>query len=206
MKKNNPDKRFPGFPRRPAKNYWQYPRIMDSWWTILNGSEQKALDYILRHTWGYKKIADFISYDQFTKGIKNKTTGNWVDKGCGIKSRKTLSSAIKGLVIKGFIKRYVFNGRVTSYRLCLNNAEENKFLVQKMNYASLRSKLVGSSKSKHTIKDITIKERQYGSSRKLKPYFWDQEMRRYDEKWWCIPREGGKWLEFAGKESEIEWK
>ena len=31
------------------------------------------------------------------------------------------------------------------------------------------------------------------------------EMRRSREKWWCIPRNGGRWLEFLGEEDEIEW-
>lgn len=41
-----------------------------------------------------------------------------------------------------------------------------------------------------------------------KPYFMDREMRwvRKEEKWKVIPKDGGSWLEFAGKESEIEWK
>jgi len=37
-----------------------------------------------------------------------------------------------------------------------------------------------------------------------KPYFWGNEMRWSQNKWWVI--EDGVWLEFAGKESEIEWK
>lgn len=40
-----------------------------------------------------------------------------------------------------------------------------------------------------------------------KPYFRGQKMRWLEEKgWWVIPEEGGQWLEFAGKESEIEWE
>ena len=31
-------------------------------------------------------------------------------------------------------------------------------------------------------------------------------MRKVDGKWKVIPRDGGSWLEFAGDESEIEWK
>jgi hypothetical protein len=41
-----------------------------------------------------------------------------------------------------------------------------------------------------------------------KPYFRGEEMRWIikEKKWKAIPRDGGDWLEFGGKESEIEWK
>ena len=42
--------------------------------------------------------------------------------------------------------------------------------------------------------------------KKKKPYFQGEEMRRFQDKWWVIPSYGGQWLEFAGKESEIEWR
>jgi len=43
-----------------------------------------------------------------------------------------------------------------------------------------------------------------------KPYFRGMEMRCVNDGgriiWKCIPKEGGDWLEFVGKKSEIEWK
>ena len=45
-----------------------------------------------------------------------------------------------------------------------------------------------------------------GSARKGKPYFWDQEMRKAQGRWWVMPKEGGAWKEFTGKESEIVWR
>lgn len=45
------------------------------------------------------------------------------------------------------------------------------------------------------------------SSKKLKPFFNGLEMRKDQRgKWWVIPKEGGQWLEFAGKENQIAWK
>jgi len=44
------------------------------------------------------------------------------------------------------------------------------------------------------------------SSSKLKPYFRGDEMRKAQGKWWVLPKDGGDWLEFAGKEKEIKWK
>ncbi len=40
--------------------------------------------------------------------------------------------------------------------------------------------------------------------RNYKPFFWGNEMRWSQNKWWVI--EDGKWLEFAEKETEIEWR
>jgi hypothetical protein len=38
-----------------------------------------------------------------------------------------------------------------------------------------------------------------------KPFYNGQEMRWSKEKWWVIPNDGGDWLEYADKESKIEW-
>lgn len=160
MKEDNNFPKFPGFPPEPQTNYWPYPRVMNGWWHTLTGSEQKVLDYLLRHTWGYNKTEDFISYSQFLNGIRNRKTGEWVDKGCGIGSRKTLSKAIKGLVARGFIKRLTFKGRTTFYQLKLNERVESKPLVPKVNYPDSEGELLGGSQSKPTIKDITIKDSQ----------------------------------------------
>ena len=42
--------------------------------------------------------------------------------------------------------------------------------------------------------------------KKKKPFFQGQEMRKAQNKWWVLPSDGGQWLEFAGKKSEIVWK
>ena len=44
------------------------------------------------------------------------------------------------------------------------------------------------------------------SARQGKPFYWDQQMRFAQGRWWVLPKEGGRWKEFAGKESEITWK
>lgn len=100
VKKQN--KIFPGFPPAPVTNYWPYPKALNGWWHSLTGNEQKCLDYILRHTWGYKKDADAISISQFINGI-TKRDGAVIDKGTGIKNEKTVRKSLKGLVEKGFI-------------------------------------------------------------------------------------------------------
>ena len=54
--------------------------------------------------------------------------------------------------------------------------------------------------------DKKRKEEKRVSSSKVKPYFRGNEMRKSKGRWWVLPDDGGTWLEFAGKEDEIEWK
>lgn len=112
--------KFPGFPEKPEENYWQYPKICNGWWHLLSGAEQKVLDYILRHTWGYQKNEDSISRKQFQKGIQKKD-GEWADKGTGL-SQAAITQALKGLEEKGFIFRSGRLGRkmVSNYALRLS--------------------------------------------------------------------------------------
>ena len=124
---------------------------------------------------------------QLKNGIKN------FDRGTGL-SKPTIISSLRGLIRKNFIKKA--SGQKANYYE----------LVKDFNYPSKESLLLGSKNSLPTIENNTIKNKQYFSSKK-KPYFWGQEMRKdRREKWWVVPGDGGPWLEFAGSESEIEWR
>lgn len=207
---SNPSKTFPGFPKTPATNYWPYPKALNGWWHILTGTEQKVLDYLLRHTWGYNKTADRISYSQFSHGIK-RNNGIWLDRGCGVKSPKALCKALKGLMGKSFLKVEKTTGKTNYYILKFADDEANgEALLPKGKYPSFQSKEVGTSQGEDTIKDITIKRETIGPSsfkKKLKPFFWGQEMRKDQRgKWWIIPKDGGQWLEFTGSKEEIQWQ
>ena len=179
--------KFPGFPPDPITNFWSYPKVMDRYWYMLSGSEQKILDYILRHTWGFDKTDDEISLSQLTKGIKG------FDKGTGL-SKPTVIVGVRGLVKKGFIKKSV--GKYA------NNYE----LVKNFNHPSKKSLPFGSKDSLHTIDKDTINNKQYSSFKK-KPYYDGYEMRfkKKEDKWYVI-KEGNEWFEFGGKEKDIEWK
>src|SRR3989344_891293 len=157
MKNNIHNEKFPGFPKEPATNYWPYPKALNGWWHTLSGSEQKVLDYVLRHTWGYSKTSDFISYRQLSNGIKTRA-GKQIDCGCGIKHRKTLKTAIGGLVSKGFMEITQYAGSTTHFRLIFSGDNQ---VVQEMNTGGAKNEQVGGSKSEPTIKDITIKDIQY---------------------------------------------
>ncbi len=196
---NSHNLKFPGFPPEPSTNFWSYPKALNGYWHTLSGSEQKVLDYILRHTWGFKKISDEISLTQLERGIEN------FDKGTGL-SRPTIITAVKGLIKKGFIAKKI-GEKANCYEL-----------VKNFNYPSKRILPFDSKKSLPTIENFTIENKTIRSSSSKdkveaykqgkrwgeKPYFRGNEMRWAHKKWWVI--ENGEWLEFAGKESEIEWR
>ncbi len=142
--------KFPGFPKEPATNYWPYPKALNGYWHILTLSEQAALNYILRHTWGFKKNFDFISYSQFTEGVAN------LDKGCGIKSDTTLAKALKGLENKGFITRKRFDNQRVKYGLMIATSENGEATSENEVVATSENEVVATSENEDTIKDNTI--------------------------------------------------
>ena len=113
---------FPGFPPKPVTNYWPYPKALNGWWHSLTASEQKVLDYLLRHTWGFKKNSDMISLSQFMKGITKKN-GEILDTGTGLKDKKTIRGALKGLENKGFIQSIPKAGNPNLYVLKINPSQ-----------------------------------------------------------------------------------
>lgn len=92
---------FAGF---DPPHYTQVPDdFFDALMTELIEAELRVLLYIIRHTFGYKKNADAISFNQFLRGITKKN-GEVVDKGSGLKSPTHLSNALKSLEEKGIIE------------------------------------------------------------------------------------------------------
>ena len=148
--------KYPGFSEDSFEGWWAYPNELGLWWSKMTGSEQKVLDYILRHTIGFQKSEDAISYKQFINGVRN------CDNGCGIKSTRTLSKAFKGLVHKGFITKT--GGRLIGkpIKYCLNYKKSEKAL-SKVNSRSLKNKEVSSLDTKDTINSNTINNSQYNS-------------------------------------------
>lgn len=166
---NNLDnnRKFPGFPPEPVTNYWPYPKALNGWWHILSAYEQKVIDYILRHTWGYKKDSDAISYSQFMNGIV-KRDGTVIDKGTGIKDERTIRKALKGLVSKGFIERKDQIGRESIFILKINPSQD--MMPPTKDDTPLPATNVRGTSSQDmspTIKDITIKDNNnYSAARK----------------------------------------
>jgi hypothetical protein len=76
--------------------------VFDQFLSKLGEAELKALLYIIRRTFGFKKDRDPISFNQFLRGITTRE-GHVLDHGCGIKDRTTLSKALKSLEEKGIV-------------------------------------------------------------------------------------------------------
>lgn len=187
---------FTGFPETLEKgDFWRYPRIMDKYWQNLNGSEQKVLDFILRHTYGFGKLSDQISRKQLMKGVGK------LDNGTGL-TKQTIIKTTERLESKNFI------------RIIRNNNKTNKYeLVKNLNHYSKDSLPFASKKSLPTINSITKnnntknKDYLFGKRWNEKPFYDNQEMRVKNGMWYVIPKEGGSWLEFAGNpEEDIEWR
>ena len=94
------DFRFEGF---ESPNTTPVPDVVfDQFLSKLGEAELKALLYIIRRTFGFKKDRDPISFNQFLRGITTRK-GYVLDEGCGIKDRTTLSKALKSLEEKGIV-------------------------------------------------------------------------------------------------------
>ena len=117
--------RFRGFTR---PTYTMVPdQIFDELLPHLREAELKALLYIIRRTFGFKKESDAISFSQFLNGITTKE-GRVLDKGCGLSNRTSLSKALQSLEAKRIIetlKRRDEQGdkETTVYRLCFVDNE-----------------------------------------------------------------------------------
>jgi hypothetical protein len=77
--------------------------VFDRLLTKLGEAELKALLYIIRRTFGFKKDRDPVSFTQFLRGITTKD-GEVQDEGCGIRDRTTLSKALQSLEQNRIIK------------------------------------------------------------------------------------------------------
>src|ERR671918_1782179 len=77
--------------------------VFDRLLTKLGEAELKALLYIIRRTFGFKKDRDPVSFNQFLRGITTKE-GQVQDEGCGIRDRTTLSKALQSLEQKQIIQ------------------------------------------------------------------------------------------------------
>ena len=76
--------------------------LFDELLSQLTGGELKALLYIIRRTFGFKKAADAISFNQFQRGIITRD-GRQLDRGCGVKDRTTLSKSLTHLEEMGIV-------------------------------------------------------------------------------------------------------
>jgi len=146
--------RFPGFPRNMEAEFWKYPRMLEGYWYLLTGIEQKLLDFILRQTIGWidtktgrRKKSDRISLSQFQTGIgKN-------NKGTGL-SKNSVIKGLKGLIEKGFIEKEAGKafGGASRYKLVVQ--EMNTDSSQNEQESGSRNEQAGGSRNEHTIENF----------------------------------------------------
>jgi DNA-binding MarR family transcriptional regulator len=87
------------------EGYTQVPnRFLDEIAPDLSASELRVMLYIFRHTLGWQKLSDTISYNQFINGIHTHD-GRRLDRGAGV-CRRSLVPALAGLERRGLITRY----------------------------------------------------------------------------------------------------
>ena len=93
------DFEFSGF---STPNYTPVPdELFDRLLPKLSGAELKVLLYVIRRTFGFKKAADNISFNQICDGITT-SDGRVLDHGTGL-SKSTAQLALKGLVKKRIV-------------------------------------------------------------------------------------------------------
>jgi len=195
---DNEKLKFPGFPTEMKGKYWPYPKIIDSYWRQLSGSEQKVLDFILRRTLGWGKLVDSISLSQFKNGIKKKD-GSWTERGTGLKKDETIINATKRLEELGFI--YIIRKwrKTNTYKLRVPTKTED---ITNQN---------GEAVTPRKGDTITTRTKQFKtievSFKNPKPYYKGMRLYKMDNgKWKLIPKEGGEHHDFTGHEWEIEWR
>jgi hypothetical protein len=94
---------FDGFDP-PESNFWRLP---NNWFDLAarftSWSEQKVVEYILRHTWGYHEygMAKLITMDEFMHGRKRRD-GSRLDAGCGM-AENSIKKGIQDAVAHGFL-------------------------------------------------------------------------------------------------------
>jgi len=114
---------------------------------------------------------------------------------------------IKVLLTKGFIIPFE-SGVIVIRHWKENNyiqADRRKPTIYQEEYGLACEDNVYKLDTQVRLGKVRLEEKSVPSSKKKpKAYFWGNEMRFAQNKWWVI--EKGEWLKFTGKESEIEWK
>jgi len=94
--------------------------LFDVFLTQLTHAELRVLLYIVRRTFGFKKVADSISLSQISNGITRKD-GRVLDRGAGLTKRGAIKAVQglekKGLIVVGRRKTDDGNNKVNIYNL-----------------------------------------------------------------------------------------
>ena len=144
---------------------------------------------------GRSKVIQSIKYLEFWNIIKKERLGLKLTNRYSLLSKRCWKS-LEENSLKEFSEVYHINFGGLQNKLQEFTMQTS--IVRKHNSKETQKKGVFFSSNKERI------EAYKQGDRKLKPYFWSNEMRWSQEKWWVL--ENGQWKEFAALEKEIEWR
>ncbi len=181
--------------------------------THLSSYENRYIWFLLRKTFGFHKKKDYISNSQFVKGTGITKQHIWHTKkrllwrkivaqiGNKVGINKNWAEWRRlpksGTVAKNGIK--VADSRKKVAQIGGDKRKDQKKLNKRKRYSSFKK----SSSNKGLTGESLLEEMR---SKDKHPFYDGEPMRWSDNRWKVIPKDGGDWLEFAGEESEIEWK
>ena len=142
---------------------------------------------------GRNKVFDSIKYLEFWQIVKKERLGKKLTNRYLLLSKRYWKP-ISESSLKDFSEVYHINFKSLLDKL--HEFTSSTSIVRKQNSNLLKKK--GDLSFKELADAYKKGERSY------KPFFRGDEMRWSQNRWWVI--ENGEWLEFAGNESEIEWK
>lgn len=182
---NGQTSKRPDFQGFYPPNYTPVPdALFDEVMAGLSGSELKVLLYIIRRTFGFKKDADTISFQQFRYGIRTQD-GRQLDQGCGVKSYSQISGALQTLEAARYIVAHKTTTErgdkdTTVYRLRLRGEEDG---AAKIGVGVLRKREDGTpfieagvprkSEGQETVQETDRQDRQ-GRETRDSDLLWEQ--------------------------------
>ena len=130
-------------------------------------------------------------------------------------SRNKIITGIKRLEFWGIIRKQRV-GKMANNRYVLHHKKHWKPInletlkeyseVHHINFTSLQDKLMKFTTRTYNSKELNNKEiKERDTFKKLKPYYRGMRIVEKSGRKYCIPKDGGQWLEFAGKKEDINW-
>ena len=179
--------------------------------TKLSNYEFRYVWVLLRKTLGWNKSSDYISPSQFVKATNVRKWHVW----------RTEKKLLWRKIVTKRGNKLSFNSNYGEWRMLPIGAIVTKSGIRVANQGNKVTNRGGhkehspnNTKQRKDGSFSSNKERieayKQGKRWEERPFCWDEEMRWMERggqwRWEVLPKEGGSWLEFGGKEEDIEWK
>lgn len=185
--------------------------------TKLSNYELRYLWVVIRKTLGWNKQSDYIANSQFVQatGIKkwsiSKIQRKLIERKIVVKIGNKLRISLNYGEWLEKPKKLPKEATTLSRTIeVANSVEEVANLDNKVaildGHKEYLPKNTKQRKEVSVFSKKELAELYKKGDRSYKPYFWGDEMRWWEEKWWVIKAGDPKWKEFALGESEIEWQ